>query len=758
MENGNLSEDFLKIWLQLPMEIQSDSDVAFVQNQYNHTSTNIPDTDPENINRLTTDLFEQILNDNQQFENKQTSKRKKCRIFFRSLKDSLLILCWIAFFVPLLITKNNDENLRQIIVDNNNIINLTLMKSISSDRIGVTIEGSLFANEHRNINNSLSEYYLTVWIEALESTHFRNDLFDNGIKNLSTTWTIPLVSFHPETIPPLQKKTKVFLLNFPERLPDHHLLSLKFKSNVNVSLPFIVSYNESPIDTENGVWYGAALLIGLYILIISEVVHKTIGAILASTSSLAVLAALKQKATMMEILSWIDIDTLLLLFSMMMLVAVISETGIFDYLAVYAYKITKGDVWSLLCTLCLFTAITSAFLDNVTIILLLTPVTIRLCEVIQLNPVPILTTMVIFSNIGGGATPVGDPPNVIIASNHDVINANINFGIFTVHMSLGMIIVLFVMYGHFRFVFRNIDVLRSNTERQDLQALQHRISIWKEAADRLPRNSRDEILVNGSIVRKINYLEDELAQKTDHTIKTPDDFESTLKDLQKKYPIKKKWLLAKSGFSITFVLVLFFFHSLPQFNLSLGWTAFMGVLLLLVLANDEDFDNILTKVEWGTLLFFAALFVMIEVLSKLGLIAWIGKQTEFAIMTVNEEYRLTVGILLIVWISAIAGALFDNVPLITMLIRIIIGLSENQDLKIPLQPLIWALAFGACLGGNGTLIGATANVVCAGVAEQHGYHLTFMQFFKLGFPAMITSNLTITIYLIVSHAVFDWNY
>lgn len=166
-------------------------------------------------------------------------------------------------------------------------------------------------------------------------------------------------------------------------------------------------------------------------------------------------------------------------------------------------------------------------------------------------------------------------------------------------------------------------------------------------------------------------------------------------------------------------------------------------------------ESILARVEWSTLLFFAALFVLMESLAELGLIDWIGAQTESIILTVNEESRLAVAILIILWVSAIASAFVDNIPLTTMMIKVSISLSEKKALNLPLQPLIWALAFGACLGGkfihiftkkknakikrdfyfvfftgNGTLIGASANVVCAGVAEQHGYRFTFIEYFK----------------------------
>lgn len=207
--------------------------------------------------------------------------------------------------------------------------------------------------------------------------------------------------------------------------------------------------------------------------------------------------------------------------------------------------------------------------------------------------------------------------------------------------------------------------------------------------------------------------------------------------------------------ALTFVLCGFFFHSLPYIDrLSLGWIALLGAILLLILSDRRDIESILDRVEWSTLLFFAVLFILMESLAKLSLIEWIGRQTENVILMVSEEYRLTVAILIVLWVSAIASAFVDNIPLTTMMIRVTISLSEKAALSLPLQPLIWALSFGACLGGkepdlyiqtkfkyflmnfwffflgNGTLIGASANIICAGVAEQHGYRITFIHFFK----------------------------
>lgn len=148
------------------------------------------------------------------------------------------------------------------------------------------------------------------------------------------------------------------------------------------------------------------------------------------------------------------------------------------------------------------------------------------------------------------------------------------------------------------------------------------------------------------------------------------------------------------------VLCSFFFHSLPYIErLSLGWTALLGAILLLILYDRHDIETIMVKVEWTTLLFFAALFVLMESLAKLGLIEWIGNQTEAIILSVSEEYRLAVAIIIILWVSAIASAFVDNIPLTTMMIKITISLTQKEALHLPLTPLVWALAFGACLGG-----------------------------------------------------------
>lgn len=256
-----------------------------------------------------------------------------------------------------------------------------------------------------------------------------NEKLSIPLQNITEVWKIPVVDDHLIDFTAETKKKKVFLITSDQHykiVNNETELHLKIKSNFDKNFAVNVAYDPTPIDKDVGIIYAAVVLLGLYVLIIWELVHRTFAAMIASTMSIGVLAFLNERPAMSVVMSWIDIETLLLLFGMMILVAILSETGIFDFLAVYAYKvgalyfsfalnftikmsfqITNGKVWPLINCLCLFTAVVSSFLDNVTTVLLMTPVTIRLCEVMELNPVPILMSMVIYSNIGGALTPVG---------------------------------------------------------------------------------------------------------------------------------------------------------------------------------------------------------------------------------------------------------------------------------------------------------------------------------------------------------------
>lgn len=228
-------------------------------------------------------------------------------------------------------------------------------------------------------------------------------------------------------------------------------------------------------------------------------------------------------------------------------------------------------------------------------------------------------------------------------------------------------------------------------------------------------------------------------------------------ELERKYVISDVTLFIKSCCVLVVVILLFFLHSfLTEIKLSLPWIAILGALVLLVLSGTDNFHEILEKVETSTLLFFAGLFVMVRCVEELGVTIWIANTTSDIIDIMPEgKMRLAFAVFLIIWVCAIVSMFIDNIPFTTTMIPVVVKLTKGT-LALPLQPLTWAMAFGACLGGNGTLIGASANVVAAGIAEQYGRPISFNYFFKMGFPCMMVSTLTATAYMLVTHVLIGW--
>ncbi|XP_055894217.1 P protein-like isoform X1 [Biomphalaria glabrata] len=529
---------------------------------------------------------------------------------------------------------------------------------------------------------------------------------------------------------------------------------LSVRSDLQIAIGWVTQ--ELSWQLENEVIYAFLVLSFVYVLIIFELVHRTLAAMLGALAALAVLSALNERPSLEVIISWIDMETLSLLFGMMILVAILSETGFFDYSALKAYKIAKGKIWPLVTLLCVFSAIVSSFLDNVTTILLLTPVTIRLCEVLNLDPRRILIAEVLFSNIGGTATAIGDPPNVIIVG--ALSSKGISFSVFTMHMFPGIVFVSLAGYGLLRLYYRQIDRLK-NKDPQDIAEMKHEIAMWRKAAMRLQVITREETVMRALFLQKALQIEHTMNKIIFKGRKClEDDKKETLRKLESQYVIKDYTMLLKSSIVLLAVIILLFIYSfVSALHLDIGWIAVLGALWLLVLADVSDMDRILHKVEWSTLLFFAALFILMEALSELGMITTIGDVIAEIIKSVGPEHRLLLAIVVITWISAIASSFIDNIPYTTAMVPVLQHLSEDKDLQLPLIPLVTSLAFGACLGGNGTLIGASCNVVCAGIAEQHGYGFTFWEFFKIGFPMMLVTTLAATCYILLCHSVIHWN-
>lgn len=444
------------------------------------------------------------------------------------------------------------------------------------------------------------------------------------------------------------------------------------------------------------------ILIAVYALIVFEFVHRALAAALGGIAVVLALHVVGDGPDLGTVVTWIDEETLGLLIGMMVIVHVLARTGLFEWAAVQAYALSGGSIWRLSFILCTITAVFSAFLDNVTTILLIVPVTIQISKVLDLEPVPLIIAEVMFSNIGGAATQIGDPPNIIIGAqlseqalsgNPMLVGQGITFLDFIVHVGPAVVIAFAPSFW-----------LLAKLESKGLSGARHR---------------------NVDLLRL-------------------------------RYGIKDMKLLKQSGAILTLVIIAFFAHSaLHHPLLTVATIALGGAVLMLLVTSPHHVEEHLDAVEWTTIIFFSGLFIMIGGLQYMGLIDSIADGISTTISKASPDNRLMVAVLLLLWVSAIASAFIDNIPYTATMVPVVIELASDPNLGLSLGPLAWALALGACLGGNGTIIGASANVVAAGLAEESGNDISFNRFFKTGFPIMILTLLTSTIYVVVRYAV-DW--
>lgn len=294
-------------------------------------------------------------------------------------------------------------------------------------------------------------------------------------------------------------------------------------------------------------------------------------------------------------------------------------------------------------------------------------------------------------------------------------------------------------YGFMRFgIYRRNSVFWYNDPQSEIK--KHEEEVFKIATAHLTEPyTRDEENVNNLIKEHLHYVSSThlgssalVQTPTQMAVNREDQFQATLAVLQSKYVIRDWPLLIKGTVCMSYVLLMFVLHSIPgAHHMSLSWVALTGALLFLIVAEKgHDFEHLLHQVEFATLLFFACLFVLMECETKLGLIPFLGKHLESMLLGLPPNMRLTVAIVSIIWIAGIASAFVDNIPVTTMMLKILEQIHSNKELDMPLMPLVVTLALTIGLGANGTQIGATTNIVAIGIAEQHGYTITFMQFFK----------------------------
>ena len=417
-----------------------------------------------------------------------------------------------------------------------------------------------------------------------------------------------------------------------------------------------------------------ALLAGLifvvvYALIATERLDKTLAALLGGT--LVVLLGIVSQESAFEA---IDLNVIFLLAGMMVLAGILRRTGFFQWVAIRSVRIAGGEPYRLLIVLSIVSALTSAFLDNVTTVVLLAPVTLYIAGVLRVSPVPFLISEILASNIGGTGTLIGDPPNILIGS-----AAGLGFVEFMVNLGPVAVLILIAFLFATRFLFR-ADLEVQGGVRAGVLALDER-----------------EVLTDIPLLR---------------------------------------WSLG-----VIALTILGFVFAVPL-GLETGTIALFGATLLTVISRVEV-ETVLEEIEWPTLFFFIGLFMLVSAIVEVGIIDALA---EFLIdLTGGDATVTSIGLL---WLSAVASAIVDNIPYTTTMIPVVERLGASG---IPIEPLWWALALGACLGGNATIVGASANVVGANLAGRSGHPIGFATFFRYGFLVALLSIVIATAYLYVRY-------
>ncbi|WP_378956743.1 sodium:proton antiporter [Pelosinus sp. sgz500959] len=416
----------------------------------------------------------------------------------------------------------------------------------------------------------------------------------------------------------------------------------------------------------NQAWIALSLFILAYGVIVSEKIHRTKIALIG-----AICILLFRVMPQEEAIRLIDFNTIGLLIGMMIIVAITSKTGLFQYMAVKAAKAVGGEPVKILVVFFWLTALCSALLDNVTTVLLFTSVTFAISDILQLNPIPFLVAEIIASNIGGTATLIGDPPNIMIGS-----ATGLGFNDFIINLSIPILTITIATNLILYWLYRK-DLKIAAEQRQRVMTL---------------------------------------------------DESSFLIDL----PLMKKCI------AILCLTILGFM--LHQFlHLDSATVAMSGAALLLLIGKLEP-EEVFKEIEWNTIFFFIGLFVLVGGLEVTGIIHMVAQWA----MDVTHGNVIMMHFL-ILWLSAIGSAFVDNIPFVATMIPLIKSMGEIG--KMDVTSLWWTLSLGACLGGNGTLIGASANVVVSSLAAAHGRPISFMGYMKIAFPLMILSIIISNIYI-----------
>ncbi len=415
------------------------------------------------------------------------------------------------------------------------------------------------------------------------------------------------------------------------------------------------------------VWVAVSILLLIYGVIMAEKFNRAVLSLLGA--GLMILCGVLNQQ---QAVAGIDFNTIGLLTGMMVIVAISQKTGMFQYVAIKAAKVVKGEPWWILVMLSLVTAAFSALLDNVTTVLLIAPVTLLITDALGVRPYAYLFALILASNIGGTSTLIGDPPNIMIGS-----AAHLSFTDFLINLTPIIPVIFFTVIAVIWFMF-----------------------------------GRD--------------------------LKASDEKKLLIMQFDENAAIKDVVLLKKSLFVLFGVITGFTLaHTL---HLEPATIAMFGAASLLLLQSwgqplhdkDHAYEGIMAEVEWTTIFFFVGLFIIVTGVEHTGVISMLGEKT---VAMTGGNFAATAASIL--WVSAIASALIDNIPFVATMIPLIQSMAPTFGGEEALTPLWWALALGACLGGNGSLIGASANLIVAGFAQRAGHPIAFLTFMKHAFLLML---------------------
>ncbi|MEA3337955.1 MAG: ArsB/NhaD family transporter [Chloroflexota bacterium] len=418
----------------------------------------------------------------------------------------------------------------------------------------------------------------------------------------------------------------------------------------------------------NQTWFAAVIFLIAYAVIVSDRVHRTIAALLGGLT--IILVGVLDQHQAFQAIDW---NVIFLLAGMMMIANMLQETGLFQWIAIQSVRLGKGNPYRILVILVIVTAVTSALLDNVTIVILMAPVTLFITARLGISPLPFLIALILASNIGGTATLIGDPPNILIGS-----AADIDFVTFAANLAPISILILIAFIGLAWFLFRK-DLQGAKIDPSTIAAL-----------------DTSELITNG--------------------------------------PLLRKSLVVMAGVILGFLL-----HG--ALHLEPATIALAGATVLM-LWGGIDPDHVLREIEWTALFFFIGLFIMVEALVEVGIIEAVAQA---ALRLTDGNLQMTS--MLLIWLSAVASGIVDNIPYTATMIPVV----ESLGQAMPVSPLWWSLALGACLGGNATLVGAAANVVVANLSEKSGHPISFGLFLRYGVITTLLSLVLASVYVWVRY-------